>query len=252
MSTILLTLDLGNSALKLVRWDGEAQLERVDWGEDWRTWLSKRLAPAGGSPVELVALSSVASPERLEEVRELCTPLEVVVNPRVPLRNACDEPHTVGADRLFAAAGAWGLGGEAALVLDAGTALTVDALGAEEAGGVFLGGAIAPGPELLARALGSGAAALFEVVPDPAAPALGRDSAAALRSGIVVGFQGAARELARRIAGEAGLPGNAPLYLSGGAAAFLPAGLFEGRALRHDPRLVHRGLRLALGLDPEG
>jgi type III pantothenate kinase len=172
------------------------------------------------------------------------------VNPAAPLEIACRDPHTIGRDRLFAAAGAWAELHEAGIVLDAGTALTVDALDSGKHGGRFLGGAIAPGPQLLARALGTGAAQLFEVDYAPNAPALGRDSAAALRAGISVGFRGAAIELVRCVAREAGLE-DSVLWLTGGAseALALPH-LFEGFRLRHEPRLVHLGLLAALGERP--
>jgi pantothenate kinase type III len=68
--------------------------------------------------------------------------------------------------------------------------------------GEFLGGAITPGPRLLARALASGAARLFEVVPTTAPRALGRDTSEAMHAGIGVGIRGAVRhriELVQRL-----------------------------------------------------
>jgi type III pantothenate kinase len=164
------------------------------------------------------------------------------------LEIACREPASVGRDRLFAARGAWQLLHSSCLVLDAGTALTVDALRASDGERpVFLGGAIAPGPRLLARALSSGTARLPEVDPRPLPRALGRDTREALEAGVALGFLGAARELAARIAAEAGL-GAAPLVLTGGARAFLEApSLFDGRTLRVEPELVHLGLLAASG-----
>ena len=97
-------------------------------------------------------------------------------------------------DRLFAARAALELGDEACLVVDAGTALTVDVARPATAGaarGAFLGGAIAPGPTLLAAALARGAAQLPEIDPQPGAAALGLDTRAAIESGIAVGFAGA-------------------------------------------------------------
>jgi pantothenate kinase type III len=167
---------------------------------------------------------------------------------------ACRNVHTIGADRLWAARGAWERARGPALVVDAGTAVTVDALGVAANGGpAFLGGAIAPGADLLRRALGAGAARLFEVelplTSDGAValadvPALGRESAEALRSGVVHGLRGAVRELARLVALEARLAG-APRFVTGGGAAWLLAAPPVIDHAEHVPLLVHEGLLAA-------
>jgi type III pantothenate kinase len=155
----------------------------------------------------------------------------------------------VGEDRLFAARGALELVGRSAIVVDAGTALTVDALRAGESGerAAFLGGAIAPGPDLLSASLGSGTAQLYAIDPRPGVPALGRDTREALESGVCVGFLGAARELVRRVAEEAGF--RAPdLVLTGGARHLLVELQAPGGGRRLDlEELVERGLLAAAG-----
>ncbi|MFT7667642.1 MAG: type III pantothenate kinase [Planctomycetota bacterium] len=250
MSGIILTLDLGNSAAKLLRWGAVQEFSRIEWGAAWREELEKYLQPRGAEVVETIAISSVAAAELQDEVVELCTEAgrKVVVNPDTELRIACRSTETIGRDRLFAAQGAWAERAEAAIVVDAGTALTVDALGCDGAVGVFMGGAIAPGPELLARALGTGAAKLFEIKPELSVAALGQDTPGALAAGVVVGFRGAARELVQQVASEAGLE-HAAVWLTGGAAGYLkPPGLFGDRCVQHSPALVHHGLRhVALG-----
>jgi type III pantothenate kinase len=256
MSAPFLTLDLGNSRCKLRRWriargsapelcasDELASTRAL--AEQLESWL------AGAGELCGAALASVAAPE-LE--RELAGVLERRLGARFAgapdpgLEIACREPGRVGRDRLFAARGAFELLRCSCLVLDAGTALTVDALRAQ--GGAhptFLGGAIAPGPRLLARALSAGTARLPEVEPGPRPRALGRDTREALESGVALGFAGAARELVQRISAEAGLC-DAPLLLTGGARAFLEEpGLFGDRALRVEPELVHLGLLAASG-----
>ncbi len=249
MESLPLTIDLGNSALKIVRWGGAAQIDRVDWGGPWESRLDEALASTAVQGPVLIA--SVTTPERLARVQEHCARAgkEAITNPECDLRLQCREPHTIGRDRLLAALGAWGLEPRAALVIDAGTALTVDALGEDAGHGVFLGGAIAPGPELLARALGSGAANLFEVQTTGGVPALGKDTPGALAAGVSHGFVGTVRELALRVAREAELS-SAPVWLTGGAAPLLSEpGLFGERKVHHEPRLVHIGLARALGLE---
>ena len=62
------------------------------------------------------------------------------------VKNLYRKPEQLGADRWAALIGARGLTGSAACVVDAGTAVTVEALSAK---GEFLGGAIFPGLHLL-------------------------------------------------------------------------------------------------------
>lgn len=62
-----------------------------------------------------------------------------------PLKNGYETPNTLGVDRLAAAVGANELfPGADILVIDAGTAITIDLV----CGGVFIGGAISPGMRL--------------------------------------------------------------------------------------------------------
>jgi type III pantothenate kinase len=155
-------------------------------------------------------------------------------------------PETLGADRLFAARGAAERVRESCLVVDAGTAVTVDALRrAADGRCTFLGGAIAPGPALLARALHSGTARLPRFEPLPDAPALGKDTLAALAAGVLHGFRGAVRELADAVGREAGLA-DAALVLGGGARVWLGPDPFPGRRVVVLDELVHVGLLAAL------
>lgn len=66
------------------------------------------------------------------------------------VRSSYDEPGQLGCDRWAALIGAHAMLPGASLVANAGTALTVDALTEE---GLFLGGIIVPGIELMRRAL---------------------------------------------------------------------------------------------------
>jgi type III pantothenate kinase len=244
----LLTADLGNSRLKLRVWCGSSRKPLAAFETPAVPGVAAPIAKwlALASRIEVVALSSVAGSEVEAEVRDALrggTPdarFEDTLDPGLEI--ACREPAQVGRDRLFAARGALDLCGDA-VVVGAGTALTVDAVRSD---GTFLGGAIAPGPALLARALAEGTARLPAVEPRPNPPALGRDTREALRAGIGVGLRGAAKELVGRVAEESGLA-RAPVVLTGGARAFLlepPA--FDDRGVIVEEDLVHLGLRCVL------
>jgi type III pantothenate kinase len=251
----ILTIDLGNSRAKLALLEtswanaaacvGEATLASgPDLVRDVDDWLTH-------SPRATIALlSSVAALELEDALASSLTARFGTAfrrNPAVGLAIDYEPQGSLGRDRLYAARGAVQVARGSALVVDAGTALTVDAVVADEKPR-FAGGAIAPGPSLLAEALHRGTARLPLVAPRTGVPALGRDTHGALLAGVVVGFRGAAAELARRVAEEAGLPRTAPVVVTGGARALLlePDACFGARRVIEDALLVHKGLLAAL------
>lgn len=248
----MLTVDLGNTRLRACLWRGRASAFECarsfegDAPEELESWL-------GHERVARAALASVASAERTERVRvALAAHCErLLVAPESGVENRCREPERVGPDRLYAAAGAAELFGRSCIVVDAGTALTVDALLVEGETRAFLGGAIAPGPALTAAALASGTARLPRIEPRPGAHALGTVTEDALQAGVVVGFRGASARLVAEVAAEAGLA-RALVVLTGGAREFLltPCAFVE-RPLEVVPELVQRGLLAALLRAPQ-
>jgi len=247
----MLTVDLGNSRLKACRWKrrgGDFEcVSRLEGETDDRSnsLLERWLATAERS---VAALSSVAPAERTERIRAQLEAhsTRLFVAPDSGLENRCREPERVGTDRLYAAAGAVALLRRSCVVVDAGTALTVNAVEVSDGGAAFLGGAIAPGPRLLAAALVEGTARLPRVEPRAGARALGTVTEEAIQSGVLVGFRGAAERLVEEIAAEASL-GSAPVVLTGGAREFLLVPRpFTTRRLEVVPDLVHRGLLAAL------
>lgn len=157
--------------------------------------------------------------------RDLPCPLEV----RYP------DPATLGVDRWVAAWAAFAEFG-ASVVVDCGTAVTVDLVDAE---GVFLGGAIAPGAETMARGLGAAAPSLPPAAPDPDVTAVPVTSADAVGVGLALGFCGAVERLVGQLAAAGGLRGASRVLTGGGAEVYLRHGSLE---FRHVPDLVHRGL----------
>ncbi len=147
---------------------------------------------------------------------------------------------TLGADRVAACAGAAYLHGLPAVVVDAGTAITVDRV---DRGPVFAGGMIFPGPALCAQAL-SRTSQLPCVEPEAAARPMGRgrSTEACIRAGLYAGIRGAVAGMVQAMGG------NAALVVTGGAADAL-AGLFPGAVT--DPHLVLRGAALCARALPD-
>ncbi len=114
-----------------------------------------------------------------------------------------------GMDRLANAAAAWARTKRACAVIDLGTAITVDVVKA----GAFIGGLIAPGIRLQARALHEHTALLPDVTPRRVR-AMGRGTRESIVAGISFGVQGLI-EVTRRALGRVvifGTGGDASLY----------------------------------------
>lgn len=124
------------------------------------------------------------------------------------VRNAYHVPGQLGSDRWAALLAAWQRVGRAALVVNCGTATTIDALSAQ---GEFLGGLIVPGITLMGESLAGKAAQLQSGMGNYVAFPL--NTADALWSGAVQATCGAIQRQYALLADE-----YAPLLLSGGAA----------------------------------
>jgi len=202
---VILAVDIGNSAAKAAIVEGSAILEagRLDTSHASSADLLDGLRVLAGSgeqaPGGILAVSVVDRwTERLERAAEtLDLPLTVVAASHIPISTALVRPDTTGPDRLLAAWAALRLYGPPLVVVDLGTATTVDAVDGD---GFFLGGAILPGLGLAAAALAEGTARLPRVELQLPAEAIGADTTAAIRSGVVIGHLGAVRELTRRMA----------------------------------------------------
>jgi len=141
---------------------------------------------------------------------------------QVPISNALEDDSTVGTDRLLAALGAYCRAGQACVVVDAGTAVTVDLV---DGRGVFQGGAIAPGLNMMLWAMHEKTAAPPEVrfaKPDAARGEVGKDTAHAMILGVRAAIQGMVRLLAERYAE---LQGGYPQIVATGGDAIA---LFDG------------------------
>ena len=115
---------------------------------------------------------------------------------RLPLRLDYPHPETTGADRLANVAGAVVRYGAPVLVIDIGTAVTFDAVSSDRR---FFTGAIAPGPGMLMRALHDYTALLPAVGFDGRAPAIPKDTAGAMRFGVLHGYRGLLLENVRAL-----------------------------------------------------
>ena len=233
----VLLADVGNSRIKLavvsdhgVDASGGRRLPTVTKRQDLdsqgfrpanlENWLNQ-VAPMAA--VVLVASVHDAAAARLEAaIAELSATRHRALRQRriqhgdLPLEVLVAEPHKVGIDRLAAAAAA-GLvrrPKRGVIIVDCGTAATVDLVSPD---GGFLGGAILPGPALMARALAEGtsrlpAVAALEQEAPPVMP--GRSTQEAIAAGIGWGIRGAIGRLVEEA--RSSLGAEADLILTGG------------------------------------
>ncbi|KAA9132044.1 type III pantothenate kinase [Marinihelvus fidelis] len=150
-------------------------------------------------------------------------------------------PVEVGSDRIAnAIAGTGMFPDENLLIIDLGTATTVDAISAERD---YLGGAIIPGLRLSMQALDQGTARLSSVEIIRPDKCLGRTTAASIQSGLYFGHLGALSTICAHLTAEM-FDGKKPRVIATGgfASLFAEAGLYDNQA----PDLVLRGLLMAL------
>lgn len=177
-----------------------------------------------------VLMASVNRPaaqniERLIVDRLGVTPQQVERDLNIPIGRQVDENTAVGQDRLLNAAAAYDILKQACVVVDAGTAITVDFV---DGAGTFHGGAIAAGAQLQLDALNQRTDLLPEVEVGKPAEAIGHNTTEAMRSGVYHGLRGMVRELVEQYAGVAG---SFPLVVVTGG---------DGNLLFRDYELVDR------------
>jgi type III pantothenate kinase len=255
----LLALDIGNTNVALGVFQGadlvgtwrlETDPQRT--ADEYAAALLTLLPQRG---LDLAAIDGVVIgsgvPRLLETFTEIarrysdCTPLIVNGTMRTGIRVNIDNPAEAGPDRICNLIAARTLYGSPAIVVDFGTATNFDVVSPE---GEYIGGAIAPGIEVAAEAIFRRGARLFNVELDAPARAIGRNTVAALQSGIVLGYVGLIDGLVTRIQAEVG--GNAPVVATGGLAERVARQTDTIRSV--DPHLTLTGLRLIYELNKTG
>jgi type III pantothenate kinase len=241
---MLLLIDVGNTTTVVGLWDGDRVVhrwristDRERTADESRLLLRSMLDEFGGE-VTGGCLSSVVPP-RTEAWREamgaLIAGALVVVGPgtKTGILLNVDNPREVGADRVANAIGATRLIGPPVIVVDFGTATTVDLVASD---GSYRGGAIAPGLEVSADALVTHASALRQVeLLAPRSP-VGRSTVEAIQSGLIFGYAGLVDGLVGRI--RASVDGPCPAVGTGGLAPVVVAHTTSVDSIEPDLTLV--------------
>lgn len=167
------------------------------------------------------------------------TPLLVDETMRTGMRILIDTPGEVGADRIVNAVAAYDQYATALIVVDFGTAITFDCISRQ---GDYLGGAIAPGLAISLDALGRRTSKLPRVdISSPPDKAIGTDTVAAIKSGILFGYGAMVEGLVRRLKEEM-LPRNPKVIATGGMAGIIAP--YAPSIETVEPILTLKGLRI--------
>jgi type III pantothenate kinase len=214
MKSLLLTVDSGNTSVKWGLYDGQK-------------WLKRGTAPQGDKealergwqslhePCRVI-VSNVANAQAKADLAELFSSWETEPYWITASAYQCGvrnyyEASQLGSDRWAALIGAWQQQRQGCLVVDAGTAVTIDALSDT---GEFLGGIITPGIDMMQKALTENTGAVkpgagkFRDYPDRTADAI--------YTGAVHAIAGAVERMAALLGATIGREPDC--ILSGGAA----------------------------------
>lgn len=244
---MILVVDIGNSRIK---WAGVSGRDLVDPGE-----AAHERVP--GAALESLAEATPGRPDRVVAVnvagegfvaaftemvkRRWDLDPEFVNTERLGhgVRCAYEDPTRMGSDRWVALIAGFRLASGAACVIDAGTAVTLDAV---DSHGRHLGGLILAGPRVIATALDRLTSGIGETRgrsgPVRGAAVLGSSTDEAVAKGAMLGLAGALDRAVSAVAGE--LDRQPAVYLTGGGATRLSSWL--ATPCEYRPHLVLEGL----------
>jgi type III pantothenate kinase len=247
MDINLLVLNVGNTRLSIgVFVAGDLQFttriphdNRADWegriADAWgRIEAKENAAVAGASvnPQMAKAIEQAVKKATGQGVEWVGDEIDL------PIKVMTDEPQQTGVDRVVTVAAAHEQMGKGCVVVDAGTAISVDCC---NDAGEFLGGSISPGLSMMLDALHEQTAQLPRVQFHAPSGTFGKSTEEAILHGVYHGVRGMVKELVENYATELGYWPD--VIATGGDAAQL----FEGWELIHaiSPDLTLYGVALA-------
>ena len=161
---MLLVMDIGNTRIKWAKVDADGKLQEMQ--SCLNTEIVASVLKRALKGVKKALIANVAGEALAQQILEYM-PQSTQVVFVTPQLHACGvgnkyQPNTLGADRWAALIAAWHMHKQPTIVVNAGTAITIDALARDVAtkGGMFVGGTIMPGLRLMQEALSDNTAQL--------------------------------------------------------------------------------------------
>ncbi len=250
-SGLLLAIDIGNTSVAIGVYEGEnlyatlrVATDQENLPDEYGVLLVNLLNSRGVAvdDISAAALSSTVPP-LITTFVEVCReyfkvePLVVGTGVKTGVRVRYDNPREVGADRILHAVAALAKYTPPLIIVDLGTAMVFDAVSRE---GDYIGGAIAPGIGIASQALFQRAAMLRRVSIERPEALIGKNTVAAVQSGLFYGYSEMVTGMIRRFKAEVG--DDATVIATGGYAALLLPELSIIDAV--EPNLNLDGLRM--------
>lgn len=210
---MLLAIDIGNSNIVLGVFDNKTlkyhhrfPTQKESGQNDWMDHFIKEFKNLQTDPQNIsnIVIASVV-PENMTHLQVLCKDHFQVSSPYVishktdfHMKIDVDHPEKVGSDRLINAAAAFKKYNTDLIVIDMGTATTLDCI----VDGTFIGGIICPGLQMAAQALSQKASQLFDVPLIKPNSVVGKNTQECVQSGLYFGKLGLIDSLVKRIEDE--------------------------------------------------
>lgn len=214
---MLLTMDVGNSNIKVGLFEGETLISsfRITTNADrssdeyglliihFLTYLNRKAEEIEGVIIATVQPQLRYTLDRMTHTFFHCHPMFVSYQLNLGLKIQYDSLPALGADRIANAVAGYELyGGKGACItVDFGTATTFGVISED---GVFLGGPIAPGIRSASEALTSRAAQLRQFNFAKPDHVLATNTIEAMQAGVMYGFAGLADNLLAKLKMEVG------------------------------------------------
>ena len=210
---MLLVFDIGNSNIVLGTYDGKKLVrhwristDRQKTGDEYGMLINDlfRFQGIRMTDIDAIIISSVVPPLVVPLVK-MCEryfrlhPLVVGPGIKTGIKLKYENPREIGADRIVNSVGAFEQYGGPLIVVDIGTATTLDVV---DDNGDFLGGVIAPGIGISTEALFQRAAQLPRVGLVTPRSVICRNTISGMQAGIIFGSVGQIDEIVRRIKAE--------------------------------------------------
>jgi len=250
---MIVTLDTGNSNIKIAIYDGDKRIQYARLATDLRKTSDEyglqvdgifQYAGLSRKDVNGVIISSVV-PSLNYTLQSMChtffnlDPLFVGPGIKTGMPIRYDNPKEVGSDRITTAVAAMEKYGGPCIVIDFGTATT---FGAVSAKGEFLGGAIMAGLKISLESLVTQTSKLPTIELKKPAKVIGKNTVENMQSGLINGYIGAVERLVRKMSQEMEEE-NVKVIATGGMARMVAED--SPHIIDHiDPYLAMDGLKI--------
>jgi type III pantothenate kinase len=216
---MILTIDAGNTRTKWAIFNqanaivANGVFANAESGEAPQEWAECALA----------VISNVAGEAMAARLKTMLAPIGALVS-GFGIKNGYAQPELLGCDRWAAMVGARQYSEQSCLVVNAGTALTVDALQRESATGshIFVGGVILPGWHMMQQSLVQGADGINHALIEDKRGKYAdfpRSTEDAIYTGALLAMTGAIEQMSLRLQRQAG--SGIQCMISGGNAVML-------------------------------